>query len=315
MEKGGRLDSPLRLDLGIVRAEPSEKIVREILFAGMRANSYGEERSASLRKLISSELRVPCENISVGNGSLEILSSIARAFILKGESSVTIPVPTFYGYKEFSGKRGAKITLIDSSGSGGKFETDFSLLRELSKKSDLTFLCSPNNPTGEVFSEKEIGLLCSGSGGLVVLDQALLDPPTEEGISLSEKFGNLVLVRTCSKTRALAGIRVGFSVSEASLAEKIAGKLLPFGLNSVSQRAAIASIRDREFQASLKKLRKVIDYVGTKRCILTSDYGQVKSPDPVSGIFSFARRLGLGGTSFRKLSLENPMKLIKGGNV
>jgi len=63
------------------------------------------------------------------------------------------------------------------------------------------------------------------------------------------------------------------------------------------------------------ELRKVIDYVGTRRCILTSDYGQVKSPDPVSGIFSFARRLGLGGTSLRKLSLENPMKLIKGGKA
>lgn len=171
MEKRGRLDSPLRLDLGIVRAEPSEKIVREILLAGMRANSYGEERSASLRKLVSSELRVPCENISVGNGSLEMLSSISRAFITKGESSVTIPVPTFYGYRAFSGKRGAKITLLDSSGMEGKFETDFSLLRELSEKSDLTFLCSPNNPTGEVFSENEIGLLCSGSGGLVVIEE------------------------------------------------------------------------------------------------------------------------------------------------
>lgn len=106
---------------------------------------------------------------------------------------------------------------------------------------------SPNNPTGNCFREKDIVEILERHSGIVVVDEAYGEFSGRSLIPRVEEFDNLIVIKTMSKAYALAGLRVGFSASNLKLADMMSCVKIPYSLNTLSERAAIAALKDQGF--------------------------------------------------------------------
>jgi histidinol-phosphate aminotransferase len=229
----------------------------------VRTNRYPDPEAKSLRKLAAKEFKVKTENILHGNGSDELIYYLITVF----GGPVLYPVPTFSMYGIISqalGEKKHEITL----------DRDFDLnqeqmLKAMKKiKPKLIFLSSPNNPTGNCFSQDRIlkiiketssparsprgeatGLVRSKRvtrhPALVVVDEAY-QPFSEKRnfLPFLKKYKNLVILRTLSKI-GLAGLRVGFMIAAPEIIQEVNKVRLPFNLNSLSQKLAVESLKNK----------------------------------------------------------------------
>jgi histidinol-phosphate aminotransferase len=110
----------------------------------------------------------------------------------------------------------------------------------------VTIACSPNNPTGSSLSLADVERLCRDGDGLVVIDEAYHEFAGETVAPLLERHPNLVVLRTFSKAKALAGLRVGYLMASPDLVREIDKARLPYNLNFISQLAALSALEERE---------------------------------------------------------------------
>ena len=160
------------------------------------------------------------ENLLITPGSDSAIEHIARAFATGGE--VILPVPTFYGYETILDRVGARIVPITYTERDGKFifpllETIAELKRDSAK---VLFLCHPNNPLGCSLSKEDIRALVDAvhrSNMLIVVDEAYFEFAGSTFLSYLAGLPNLVILRSFSKTFALAGARVGYAIAAPSI--------------------------------------------------------------------------------------------------
>lgn len=221
---------------------PSPMAIREIRLRAEEVNTYPDSGSELLRKELARHYSLSPENIIVGNGSDEVLDLAVKAFLNPGEE-VVIPVPTFSMYestvKLYNG-RVVKHPLTDS------FEYDIDgLLRKITSKTKIVFVCSPNNPTGSIISVNSLRRLLENDV-IVILDEAYAEFAVETGLPLVREYENLLVLRTFSKAYGLAGLRVGYGVGNDKLIDYIFRVKPPFNVNLLAQCAAIQALRDKE---------------------------------------------------------------------
>ena len=119
----------------------------------------------------------------------------------------------------------------------------------------VTIVCSPNNPTGSSLTLAEIERLCDDGDGLVVIDEAYHEFAGESAVPLLARHPNLIVLRTFSKAKALAGLRVGYLLASPELVREINKARLPYNINFFSQTAAIAALEEKEaLAASLERI-------------------------------------------------------------
>lgn len=196
---------------------------------------YPSPRCDALRQRLAEFLGVRTENILVGNGSDEILRLIVQAYGGPDRMSAIVR-PTYSLYPTLIQMFGAEAQSFELKDLTGIPD---SLVRAAW---DLLFLSSPNAPLGTMFSDQEIASLAS-SGGLLALDEAYIDfAGAEDHSALPQKYENVVLIRTFSKSFGLAGLRVGYALgAEVVIAEL--GKLADsYNVNRLSQAAAVAAL-------------------------------------------------------------------------
>lgn len=193
---------------------------------------YSERLQQTLANYLSGELnkKVSTEEIIVGNGSDEILDILIRTFVEPGDV-VLSQSPTFSMYKyftELSGGRYQEIAL-DQEFSYKKIKN---IIDELKPK--LIFLCSPNNPTGEIIDREIILKLADYFDGPLIVDEAYADFNDFDLMPEVENFSNLAVTRTFSKAFGLAGIRFGYLYGSQVLVEELKKVLKPYNLNSLT---------------------------------------------------------------------------------
>lgn len=232
-------------------------------------NRYPDPQATSLRKLMAKELKVKPQNILHGNGSDELIYNLITVF----GGPVLYPVPTFSMYGILSqalGERGIGIPLDD------EFDLDIKkILAAIKKyKPKLTFLSSPNNPTGNCFSEDRILKIIKQSKGLVIVDEAY-QPFSDRAsfIPLIKKHENLVVLRTLSKI-GLAGLRVGFMIAGEDIVGEVNKVRLPFNVNSLSQKVAGEALQNT------KDLRADIRLIISERKRLFKELAKMKGVEP-----------------------------------
>lgn len=211
-----------------------------------RVVHYPDPKSDSLREAISEYHPVPKENILVGNGSAELISLVGGLF---EHQTALIPQPAFSEYAKEVVKGRGKV--IEVPAAAPSFQIDLgSLLSEADPPARGVFLCNPNNPTGRLFSRKEVADFVSASGKrgvLVVLDEAFIDYHEEESlIRDSARFGNLIILRSFTKFFALPGLRVGYAVADPSTIDRLWRAQTPWSVNTLAQAAAIESLKDSD---------------------------------------------------------------------
>lgn len=212
---------------------------------------YPDGNSFALREVVSKKFNVSANQIVFGNGSNDILELAARAFLGQGAESI-YSQHAFAVYPLVTQAVGAKGIVVPAK----DYAHDLAgFAKAISPKTKLIFIANPNNPTGTLIKKDALRAFIHKvpSHVLILLDEAydeyLSDEHKSEAISWLGEFPNLIISRTFSKAYGLAGLRVGFGLMHADVADMLNRVRQPFNVNSIAQVAAIASLADEDFVA------------------------------------------------------------------
>jgi histidinol-phosphate aminotransferase len=216
------------------------------------ALEYGDPSYARLRAAVSAITGAQPHRIVPGAGADELIRLITTMVVGPGDA-VVIPTPTFPMFAVEARLAGARVVEVPRSAPGERQPVE--ALREavLGSGARLVWLCSPNNPTADLYSLDEVAELADGLPALVALDavyqefaEVSLGLPDEalSPIPLQERHPNLVVLRSLAKAYGLAGARVGYLVAPEALAERFDAARLPLSVGSPSQAAALGVLAD-----------------------------------------------------------------------
>jgi len=220
--------------------------------AGIAFNRYPDRQAADLRRALGELHGVGPERVFAANGSNEVLQALCLAYAGPGRS-VAVFEPTYALHSHIARVTGSDVVL------GGRAD-DFTLdLDEVGRVSAgavaVTFLCSPNNPTGTVDSPAATAAVVEAAPGLVVVDEAYGQFAPHSAVDQVADGAPLVVVRTFSKTWALAGLRLGYCVAPAEVVGALERVTLPYHLDAAKQAAGRVALRFRaEMEARVATL-------------------------------------------------------------
>ncbi|MFZ0490719.1 MAG: histidinol-phosphate transaminase [Salegentibacter sp.] len=224
-------------------------------------NRYPDPQQRSLKSELAKLKGVSAEKILLGNGSDEVLDLLFRAFCEpKQDNVITLP-PTYGMYKVLANINDVenREVLLTSN-----FEPDVEeILRKVDENTKMIFLCSPNNPTGNSFSEEKITAILENFNGLTIIDEAYIDfSERQSWIKQLEKFDNLVVTQTLSKAYGMAGIRLGICYASKEIIRILNRIKPPYNVNELTQLRAFNRVLDpekvKEEVADILKEREVL---------------------------------------------------------
>jgi histidinol-phosphate aminotransferase len=206
-------------------------------------NRYPDPRPAELARRMAAYYGVKEAELLVTRGSSEAIDVLIRGFCRAGRDRIVICPPTFGMYEVYARIQGAGILRIPLDRETGYGLPVDRILAEWTEADRLVFVCSPNNPTGNLVPDAEVKRLARGleGRGVVVLDGAYLEfaegtDPTREFL---DGFENVVVLRTLSKALALAGVRCGALIARPVLVELLSRLLPPYCFPTTSQEAVL----------------------------------------------------------------------------
>jgi len=204
-------------------------------------NRYPDPQQKSVKEKLSELKNVSTDNILLGNGSDEVLDLIFRAFCEPNKDEVIILPPTYGMYKVLANINAVtvkEIYLTESFQPNTK-----TILSSAKKESKILFLCSPNNPTGNSFSNEEVEKLLRQFKGLVVIDEAYIDFSEQESwLNRLEEFPNLIITQTLSKAYGMAGIRLGICYASTAIIKVLNSIKPPYNVNELTQQRAVGQL-------------------------------------------------------------------------
>lgn len=207
-------------------------------------NRYPEPQPARLKAAMAALYGVEPENLVITRGADDAIDMLIRAFCRPGEDAVSICKPSFSAYSHFVRLQGARSIEVPLD-PNFDFHADALLAAVRQEPSlKLTFICSPNNPTGnEIAPEELLKVADALSETIVVVDEAYLDfASTPSVVGEAMKRPNLVVLKTLSKAFGLAGARIGCAIGEPELIAIAARALPPYPLPSLSIEAAMVAL-------------------------------------------------------------------------
>jgi histidinol-phosphate aminotransferase len=258
-----QVDAPVRLNTNENPYPPPPRLVADIAAATAAAaaglNRYPDRNASALRDDLASYLGhgLARANIWAANGSNEIIQQLLLAFGGPGRSALGFE-PSYSMHSIISGATGTRWI------AAGR-DDDFGLPPERAAAAavefgpDLTFLTSPNNPTGTALPLAVVEAVCAQAPGMVVVDEAYAEfarDPAGTALALLPGRPRLVVVRTMSKAFALAGARVGYLAADPGVVDALQLVRLPYHLSALTQAAARAALaRAGELLAVVAEIR------------------------------------------------------------
>jgi histidinol-phosphate aminotransferase len=228
---------------------PSPKAMEAIVRQVSGLHRYPDGAGHLLLNKLAAKLNVLPDQIVMGNGSDDILGLLSRALLQPGDE-VIIPTPSFLMYLIVTQSAGAVPVQVPLRDMGIDLAE---ILRRVTPRTRLVFICNPNNPTGTMVTQEALQAFLGALPPevVVVLDEAYIefvrDTRCAWGLSFLDGDSAVVTLRTFSKIYGLAGLRVGYGVMPKLLAQLLNRIRMPFNVNSLAQAAAIAALDDTEF--------------------------------------------------------------------
>jgi histidinol-phosphate aminotransferase len=203
---------------------------------------YPDRPATALRRAVADLHRVSAEEVFCANGSNEVLQSLLLAFGGPGRRALLFE-PTYALHAHIARITGTELIV------GGR-DDDFLIDRRdaealvAARRPDVTFLCSPNNPTGRAEPRATVAAVCAAAPGLVIVDEAYGQFSPSSALELrGPAQPGLVVTRTFSKTWALAGARLGYLVAEPAVVAACEAVVLPYHLSVQTQLAGLLALR------------------------------------------------------------------------
>lgn len=225
---------------------------------GLNLNRYPDPHQNDLRKLAELNFGIKKENLFFGVGSDEIIDLLIRIFCEPEKNNVIIPEPTYGMYKvscDINNVETRSVLLTD------EFQIDEKAIGKVcDEKTKIIFLCSPNNPTGNLLKKNDVLSLCENFNTIIIVDEAYID--FSEAESLANEISahpNLIVLRTFSKAWGLAGARVGFCAANEEIINYLFKVKAPYNISALSRYAlkkALDNVDKRqEYVSKIKKER------------------------------------------------------------
>ena len=205
---------------------------------------YCDPEAKFLKEAIAEAMGVESKNVFVSNGSDEVLNFFFMAFCDE-KNSVCFPEISYGFYKVFADLYSLPYEMIP-------LREDFSIdVNDYIGKGKNIVIANPNAPTGIALSLEEIErIVSSNRENIVVIDEAYVDFGGESAVNLTKKYDNLLVVQTFSKSRCLAGARLGFAIANEEIIkdlEKIKFSTNPYNVNRITQTLGIMAIKDKDY--------------------------------------------------------------------
>lgn len=228
-------ESPFPPSPGVISAVTDEEIKKLCL--------YSDPESKELKQKLAESYSLKSENVFVANGSDDILNFAFMAFAR--ENGAAFPDISYGFYPVFADLYNVDAKIIP-------LEEDFSIdYKKYLSMGKMVVIANPNAPTGKVIAKSEIEeIIKTNSGNVVLIDEAYVDFGAESVIDLVEKYDNLLVVGTFSKSRSMAGARLGFAFANAEIIkdlEKIKYSTNPYNINRLTQFIGVKALEEQEY--------------------------------------------------------------------
>ncbi len=239
--------APVKLSSNESALGPSPLALAAYAEAAKGVGIYPEGSAQILREAIGATYGLDASRIVCGNGSDEIISLIADAYLRPGDE-VIFSKHAFLVYRIYTLANSAVPVEVPEKNLRADVDA---MLSRVTAKTRLVYLANPNNPTGSYLTHDEVRRLHAGlsSETLLVIDAAYAEyvrrNDYEPGIEMVASFPNVVMTRTFSKVYALAGLRIGWAYCPAAVADVLNRVRGPFNVSVPSQLAGVAALRDR----------------------------------------------------------------------
>lgn len=200
-------------------------------------NRYPDPLQRITKHKIALVKNIAIESIFLGNGSDEAIDLLLRAFCEPGCDNIIICPPTYGMYATAAALNNVKLRRV-------MLTPDFQLNVEdiqqtIDSKTKLIFICSPNNPTGNLINNEDIRLLLKTFDGLIVIDEAYIDFSGEDSWAKKlEKYPNLVVLQTFSKAWGMAALRLGMAFASKEIIALLSAIKPPYNINAYTQTTA-----------------------------------------------------------------------------
>ena len=249
-------ESPYPTSQGVVDAIDKEKI--------QNLRLYCDPESKLLKEQIAKVYGTNSQNVFVSNGSDEILNF---AFMAYGQKGVVFADVTYGFYSVFADLYNLKSYIIP-------LKSDFSLdINGFCNQNKLVVIANPNAPTGKQISLEDIELIAkTNKDGVVIIDEAYVDFGGTSCKDLTKKYSNLLCVQTFSKSRSMAGARLGFAIADKEIIadlEKIKFSTNPYNVNSLTQIAGRQALIDNDYYMdNAKRIIETREWTSEQLCKL-----------------------------------------------
>lgn len=238
---------------------PLAPVVEAIARAAFEVNRYPDPLNSALVHALAAKLAVPAEAIACSTGSVALLGNLLEVMCEPGDE-VIYAWRSFEAYPiwaQLTGATSVQVALNERAGHDLE-----AMAAAITNRTRVIIVCTPNNPTGTAVAAAEFEAFMAKvpQDVLVVVDEAYCEYVTDaqavSGLAAWHQHPNVAVLRTFSKAYGLAGLRVGYTVAPLELADFLRRAALPFGVSSVAQAAALASL-DAEAQL-LARVREVV---------------------------------------------------------
>ncbi len=229
---------------------PSPKVIEAINdYHKGNLKLYPDPESTTLCKSLAQRFQVNKENIFVGNGSDEVLAHSFQAFF-KHDKALLFPDISYSFYPVYCG-------LYEIDYKAIPLTDDFRInINDYYTENGGIIFPNPNAPTSMLMPLDQIELLCQNSSSVIIIDEAYIDFGGKTAAPLTKKYDNLLVVQTFSKSRSLAGLRLGYAIGHKALIEalnRVKNSFNSYPVDSLTQVAAVASISDEAYFISQNK--------------------------------------------------------------
>jgi histidinol-phosphate aminotransferase len=275
---------------------PSPLAVAAMRQALETAHFYPDGGGFHLRNAIAEMFGLTRENVVLGNGSNEIIELLFHTFTRPGIHEIVTARHAFAVYTLMAQLFGVRAVIVDDV----DFTPDLpAILRAVTPQTRLIFLASPNNPTGTRVTNEALDAFLRDlpQRVIAVLDEAyyeFLDNPPDT-VGYVKRGARVVLMRTFSKIQGLAGLRIGYGLASAEIANLLQRARQPFNANSIAQAGAIAGLADLDHQ---RKTKAITD---EGRVVLETAFARMGLKYVPSAANFVLVHVGDGGEVFKRL--------------
>ena len=208
-------------------------------------NRYPDPLQQELKQVISELKNIPVDQIFLGNGSDEAIDLILRIFCNPGQDEIMVLPPTYGMYQvsaDIADVKVKKVRLTED------FQPDLESIRQsMGENTKVLFLCSPNNPSGNLIGIEKVKQILGFFKGIVVIDEAYIDfCPESTTMPMIGLYDRLIVLQTLSKAWGMAAIRLGMAFSSADIISYFNKVKAPYNINILTKRFALDRLNKRQ---------------------------------------------------------------------